>query len=242
MSSCRRITIGAVLLLCAPLLASAQPGAAREAPGNINAVGRATVRATPDRATLLLVVQSNASTPSDAAEAVMRIERAIIDTLTRLGVPRTFVTATSYGVGPARMQPGMSGTSVGALYSGRSVITLRITQLDRMPTLTSAALARGAALVGQPRFESSAEDSLRAVAFREAIADAEKQAKLLAEGMHGRLGRLRDLNADEPMRYDQSQQSYLPTEAPYDNVRPMPEVTITVMVRGRWELIAPPPG
>jgi uncharacterized protein YggE len=242
MSSFRRVVIGAAFLICMPVAGFAQPGVARETPGNINANGRATVRALPDRATLLLVVQSNAATPGEAAEAVTRIERAVIDTLARLGVARTAVTATSYGVTPARLQPGMSSAPTGALFSGRSVISLRLTQIDRMPTLTSAALAKGAALIGQPRFESSAEDSLRAVAFREAIVNAERQATLLAEGMHGRLGRLRDLNADEPVTYEQPQQ-YFPVDTPYDNgTRSMPEVTITVTVRGRWELITAPPG
>ena len=237
----RQATIGILILLAAPTMLLAQdPGPPRPQfnPTFINAMGRATIRVAPDRATLLLVVQSNAATPAEASESVTRIERAIVDTLGKLGLARGAVTSTSYGVTP-RTPQGM-GAGPGSFYSGRSVITLRITQLDRMASLTAAALARGAALVGQPRFESTVEDSVRAIAVREAVADAQRQAVIVAEGMRGRLGRLRDITTDEPMRYDQSQLSYIPVDSPYDGQpRPSPEVTISVTVRGRWELTIP---
>jgi uncharacterized protein YggE len=234
--------IGILTLLVAPSLLLAQepvPQRPQVNPAFVNAVGRSTIRIAPNRATLVLVVQSNAATPGEAAETVTRIERAVIDTLTKLGLPRGAVSSTSYGVAPARTQQGIA--TPGSLFSGRSAIAISITQLDRMPAITAAALARGAALIGQPRFESTAEDSVRAVAFREAVADAQKQAVILAEGMRGRLGRLRDVNADEPTRYDQAQQSYFPVDSPYDTqTRPLPEITISVIVRGRWELVIPP--
>lgn len=236
----RRAVLAILPLLLAPTVVQSQvpaSGGADTVRTFINSTGRATVRVPPDRATILLVVQSNTATPADAAESVTRLERAVVDTLLKLGVPRAALTSTPYGVSPARPTRDMGGVG-GSLFTGRSVIALRVTQLDRMAMLTAAAFSRGAVLVGQPRFESSAEDSARAAAFREAVADAQKQGTALAEGLGGRLGRLRDISGDEPYRYDPQQQGFLPSEAPYDSGnRQPPEVMITVMVRARWELL-----
>jgi uncharacterized protein YggE len=238
-----RSALGIIALLFAGSAVDAQITAATRAdtvPTFVNAVGRSTMRVKPDRATLLMVIQSNAATPAEAAEAVARIERGVLDTLARLGVARGDVYATSYGVGPTRAVPGSSSIPLGASFIGRSVVTLHVGQLDRLTSLTGAAMARGVALIGQPRFESSAEDSVRAVAYREALDDVRQQAVALARGMRGELGRLRDLTSDEQPRFDQAQQSYLPSEERYDNsMRPVPEVLITVVVRGRWELHVP---
>jgi uncharacterized protein len=241
---CARITLGFFALIAAPVPAVAQ-GRGGEQPPFINAVGRSTIRAIPDRATVLVVVQTNAATAAEAAASLARVERAVLDTLMKAGLPRGGVTSTSYGIGPSRTPQGMPADRE-SLYSGRSVITLRITPLDRITSITAAALARGAALIGQPRFELGAADSVRAIAFQQAVADAQRQAAILAAGSNGRLGRLREIWAEEPVIYDQMQQGYLPIDSPYDSqMKPSPEVTITVTVRGRWELVitpTPPPG
>src|SRR5688572_9313640 len=105
----RRARIGIMALLALPATVRAQgtvPQRPDTIPTFIGVVGRSTIRGVPDRATILLVVQSTANTPADAAEAVTRIERAVVDTLTKLGVARPNVHATAYGVGPARAVQG----------------------------------------------------------------------------------------------------------------------------------------
>jgi hypothetical protein len=141
-----------------------------------------------------------------------------------------------------RQTPGGGPPPAGANYTARTVLSVQVTPLDRLATITAAALSRGAALVGQPRFGIAAEDSIRKIVYAEAMSNAQRSAETVAASAGGRLGRLRTLTADDPAQYEQWQASYFPNEGPYDNApRPPPEVVITTVIRGAWEILMPSP-
>jgi uncharacterized protein YggE len=228
--------MGIIALLVSPLSASTAQQRPDTTP-TINAVGRMTMRAAPDRATIVLVVQTTAATAAEAGEAVTRIERAVMDTLVGFGIPRARLAATAYGVEPLRSAPNPQPVPIGANFTARTAITVDVTQLDRLTALTSAALAKGATLVGLPRFAVAAEDSLRRVAYLGAFAEARQAAEIAATAAGGRLGRLRHLSPDQQDLYGH-QIEYLPMDSPYSHQqRPAPEVKITIIARGTWELI-----
>jgi uncharacterized protein len=203
----------------------------------IAANGQARQTTVPDRATIFFMVEPQAMSVDEASSRLPIVEKAVLDTLRRFGLPANAVQSFSSGVTPYRnnMNPSMGGPS----FAGRSMIRVELTRLDQLPAITAAALAKGASSVSAPTLTYSGADSLRRALLPQAFQQAQRDAEALARAAGGRLGRLVDVsNAPSPNFYNEANQLVFINSMGYDNgQRISPSATVTVNVNARWVLV-----
>lgn len=203
----------------------------------IAAGGQARQATTPDRVTLFFLVEPQAMSVEEASNRLPVVEKAVLDTLRRFGLPASAIVSYSSGVTPYRnnMNPSMAGPS----FAGRSMIRVELSRLDQLPAITAAALAKGASFVGSPAYSFSGADSVRRALLPQAFQQAQREAETLARAAGGRLGRLIDVSSSSGPTFpnDANQQIYINSMG-YDNgQRMIPSATVVVSVNTRWVLI-----
>jgi hypothetical protein len=206
----------------------------------ISATGQARQNVTPDRATLMIMIDAQAMSADESSSRLVTIERAVADTLRRLGLGGGTVQTFNSGVVPFRQQGMPSSMMGGPTFSGRSVIRVELTRVDQISAVTSAALAKGAASITPPIFTSSVADSVRRVLLPRALESARRDAEALATAAGGRLGRLVDVSAPTALPNflsEQNQQVYFNSMYFDNGPRPAPNSTITSTVTARWVLV-----
>ena len=191
----------------------------------------------PDRATLFFMIEPQAMSVDEASTRLPIVEKAVLDTLRRLGLPAGAIQSFSSGVTPYRnnMNPSMGGPS----FAGRSMIRVELSRLDLLPAITAAALAKGATSVSAPTLTYSAADSVRRALIPQAYQQAQREAEALARAAGGRLGRLVDLSTTtQPNFYNDANQLMFINAMSYDNgQRVTPSAPVTVNVTTRWILL-----
>ena len=182
-----------VLLALAPAALAAQlaPPTA-DGPPEVETIGSGERRVAPDRATVMLFVESRAASAVAAANANARVVAAVRDTLRRLGLDSAATTA-AYNVGPDYEQPRpdvRGGEPQRRGYLARTSLRVRLSRLDEIGRAIDAGLARGASGVEGVFFESSTAEETRRAALAEAAAAARRDAEALARALGGTLGPL----------------------------------------------------
>jgi uncharacterized protein YggE len=206
----------------------------------ISATGQARQTMTPDRATLMIMIDAQAMSADESATRLTTIERAVMDTLRRFNLAGGAIQSFNSGVVPNRQQnlpPSMSG---GRTFSGRSVIRVELARVDQISGVTSAALAKGAAYITPPIFSSSNADSVRRVLLPRALESAQRDAEVLARAAGGHLGRLIDVSApvSQPNPFsEQNQQVYFNSMYFDSGPRPAPTSAVSTTVTARWVLV-----
>lgn len=160
--------------------------------------GTGEARVAPDRAVVMLGVQSRATTVALAAAENGRRIHAILDSLKSMGLGGEQLTTVNYSVSPE--MTGMQTPKVTG-YVVTNSIRAEVRRLDDVGGVIDAALAKGANEIASLQFYSSKADSTRRVALAAAVADARSQAEVLARAAGGSLGPLLELSsAQEPIR------------------------------------------
>ena len=142
-------------------------------------VGRGEVELKPDRAQVQFSVETRASTATAAAAENGRMQRAVLDTLQRLGVAPDQLQTAYLQVAPEMVYPGQGLPPKVSGYVARNSVQVEILRLEQTGTLVDAGLAKGASGIGGLYFYSSKAGEAR----REALAKAVVAAKLDAEAM-----------------------------------------------------------
>jgi len=203
----------------------------------ISAGGQARQRTAPDRATLYFMVEPQAMSVDEASSRLPVVEKAVLDTLRRLGVPANAIQSFSSGVMPYRnsMNPSMGGPS----FAGRSMIRVELSRLDQLPAITAAALAKGATSISAPTLSYSGADSVRRALLPQAFQQAQREAEALAHAAGGRLGRLIDVSTtQQPNYFNEANQMVFVSAMSYDNgQRITPTAPVMVYVTTRWVLL-----
>ena len=190
------------LLVGLPAVSSAQDPTDERIP-HVQTVGRAERRIAPDRATLILLIETRGSTAAQAGTLNARRTEEVRDTLRSAGI--AVAPTASYTVQPDYERPtGGRGSEEGRVSGYRAHTRLRVdlTQIERIGQILDAALAAGASGVETVFFESSRADSVRRAAMAEASTAARADAEVLARAMGGSLGSLLSVNSggDGPIR------------------------------------------
>jgi uncharacterized protein len=176
------------LVALAPSLDAQTVEAATASGPFVETVGSGEARVVPDRATLILSVETKGASAALVAGGNARIQRAVLDTLAALGFRAPDVSTQSFNVAPD-YEPTPQGRRP-AGYVARNAVIVRFTDLARIGAVIDAALARGATGVGALSFASSASDSASRVATRAAVRKARADAEAIADAMGGALGPL----------------------------------------------------
>jgi uncharacterized protein YggE len=175
MRSCRF----AIVLLALPAISFAQDRP--QLPATVETSGFGERHVAPDRATVMLTVESKAQSAAVAATANAKSTQSVRDTLRAIGLD-TAVSVSSYNVG-ADYEPGPRGESHLTGYVARTSIRVRLARTDMVGRVIDAGLAKGGTGVSVG-FEASTAEAVR----RDAIADASAKARLDAEALAKALG------------------------------------------------------
>jgi uncharacterized protein YggE len=202
----------------------------------VSGVGEA--RVTPDRATIMVGVQSRAATAAAAAADNARRQKAILDTLRALGLSNDQLSTANYNVAPEMVYPQTGGSTPRVTgYTVTNTVRADVRRLDEVGRVIDAALAKGANEVSSLQFYSSKADSARRSALAAAVADARLDAEVLAKAAGGSLGNLLELSTSEaPVRPMMVSMRAMPA-AEKTPIEPGQQ-TISATVTARWAFVS----
>jgi uncharacterized protein len=187
--SLRIAPFGCLLALAAARTASAQAttgvGLADAVP-YVEVVGSGQVKLPPDRATVMVGVETRAVSAAAASAANGKIQRAVLDTLRAIGFGDSAVRTPSFDVHPQLRY--VKGRALRSGYVARLTMAVQLSSLDQIGTVLDAALARGATSAGDVEYSIGAIDSVRQVALAIAVANAHRQAATIAAALGTSLG------------------------------------------------------
>jgi uncharacterized protein len=196
------------------------------------------VRIAPDRATLVLAVETRAASAAQAAQMNARAQRMVLDTLRAIGISPSQIGTAGFTV-QANYVPAPKGGMQREGFVANNAITVRLTQLDRVGAVIDAALARGATDVGNLTFDASNTADARRAALADAAAQAKAEAMTLAKSLGGTLGPLimATTRADEPGPRPQS--FAMRAGAAETPIEPG-DIAVEASVQARWAFVPNP--
>lgn len=202
----------------------------------VTGTGEATV--TPDRATLLLGVQTRATTAAAAGAENARRLQAVLDALRALGLSSDQLSTVNYNVSPD-MQYSPNGQTPPRVigYIVTNMVKVELRKLEDVARVIDAALAKGANEVSSLNLYSSKADSVRRSALGLAVADARADAEVLARAAGGSLGQLLELTTAESPVYPVPIMARNMAMAAQKTPIEGGQQTLSVTVTARWALV-----
>jgi uncharacterized protein YggE len=196
------------------------------------------VRIAPDRATLILAVETRAPSAGAAAQANARAQRAVLDTLRTIGIAPSQIGTAGFTVQEAYESNGKGGMQRTG-FVANNAITVRLTQLDRVGAVIDAALAKGATNVNDLTFDASNTADARRAALADAAAQAKSDAQVLAKAMGGTLGPLIWVTTEEE---NTPPRPMIRAMAPAGSETPIVagDISVSASVQAKWAFIAKP--
>lgn len=207
----------------------------------ITVSGMGDVRATPDRATIAIGVQTRAKTAAAASAENARRQQAVLDTLRALGIPKERILTSDYSVNVEQDYRPDRGDSTPRVtgYVVSNVVQVDVWQVGQVGRLIDAALAVGANAINSLQFYSSRADELRREALSRAVAAARADAEAMAKAAGGSLGPLLELSSIGYAMPLQEARYSLARAA--DAAAPTPiaagEQTTTATVSASWQFV-----
>lgn len=230
-----------IRMSCATLAATSVAAAQATAPQTPQIVtrGRGEADIIPDRAEIMVQVETRSNDATRAGEMNATATRAVLDTLRRgFGLADRDMGTAGYSLQPQMVYqegkpPQLSGFVV------TNSVRVRTSQIPRLGAMIDAAIRKGGTSVAGPAFYAANADSARRLALAQAVAKAKADAEIAATAAGGRLGPLLELvteQSDEgapgprPMFAMQRVAADTPIQAG--------EQRVTVVVQGRWAFVA----
>jgi uncharacterized protein YggE len=181
--------------------------AAEPEPRVVNVSGQGESRGPADVAFVTLGVASHAPTVEPARQATNEVVARLLKIAHELSIPEKDVRSTALVIGPdMSYSPKHEPTIVG--YHVRRQVQVELKDLGRLGNLLEKAVTAGANEIQPPRLDSTRRAELEREALAAAVADARKNADVIARGLNASVGAPRNVSSGGP-------------------VRPLNEVTIT---------------
>ena len=231
----RTVAVSAIVACVAarPSFGQATPSS----PPQVVTTGTGEVQLAPDRATVMLGVQSRATTVAQAANDNARRQRAIIDTLRAMGFGSDQISTVNYNVSPEMQYPPNQSPKVTG-YVVTNTVRVSLRRIEDVGRTIDAALAKGANEVSGIQFTSSRADSARRAAISEAVANARADAEAMAKAAGGSLGALIEVASGvEPIRpFEVSVARAKMAAAAPTPIEPG-QLTVSATVTARWTFV-----
>jgi len=229
------LVLSAVVTACSlPAQTNPAQTSARDITPMITASGEGRREIAPDKATIVLGVETRARTPAAAASANADRMTAIRAALTRAGVAERDIATARYSL---NLEHGR--TAADTQYVAANLVTVTTRQLDQVGRIIDVGLGAGANNINSLQYDLTDRTAAQAEALGDAVANARRQAEVMATAAGGRLGDLIELGT-QPGEYRpfyagdmamRMQASAAPTP-----VSPG-AVTVSASVNGRWRFI-----
>jgi uncharacterized protein len=233
----RNLVMSAAVIVAT--VSASRSGRAQTPAAQIVVSGSGEARITPDRATILVGLQSRAATAAAAAADNARRQKAVLDTLRALGLTGEQLSTVNYNVSPEMVYPTAGGAAPKVVgYSVTNSVRADVRRLDDVARVIDAALSKGANEISSLQFYSSKADSARRAALAAAVADARMDAEVLAKAAGGSLGPLLELSTSQiPVRpVPMAMRAMTSAVAEKTPIEPGQQ-TVSATVSARWSLV-----
>jgi uncharacterized protein YggE len=232
-----------MIRLLASVLVSSSAFAAAPLPGAVppqivtSASGES--RLAPDRASIVIGVQTRAPTAAAAARDNNQRQQAVIAAIAGAGIPREQISSENYNV-YAENRPEKPGQNPAvAAYVVSNAVRVEVRRTDQVGPVIDAALAKGANQINSLDFFSSNSDAGRRQALAEAIGKARGDADAMARAAGGSLGPLLELSTADAGPRPMYRARMTAGAAMATPIEPG-ELTIQVSVTARWQFVPNP--
>ena len=165
-------------------------------PPHIITSGVGQTRVTPDRATVLIGVQTRSLTATTAASENARRQKAVLDTLKAMGIPAEQLATQNYSVTP-EMKYDPNGTTPPKVtgYVVSNTVRVELKKIDQVGSVIDASLAKGANNIAGIQFGVSNVAEVRRLALADAVRSARADADVLAKAAGGSIGQLIEMTS-----------------------------------------------
>lgn len=178
-----------------------QPAAAQQVAAStpmVVTVGRGEIELKPDRARIEFGVETRAQTAAAAAAENSRRQRAVLDTLQRIGIGAEQIQTANLQVTPEMVYPGQGQPPKVSGYVARNSVRLEVLRLDQTGSLIDAALAKGATNIAGLQFYSSRATEARREALAKAVVSARLDAEAMVKAAGYQLGAIIEISSSSP--------------------------------------------
>ncbi|MGE5385769.1 MAG: SIMPL domain-containing protein [Betaproteobacteria bacterium] len=155
----------------------------------VTVTGEATVAVAPDTAMIRLGVSTQEKTAREASEANAKQMTAVLAAIKDTGVADRDVQTSRLSLQP-QYDPNKSGTARLTGFQASNQVTVRIRDIDKLPTVLDRAITAGANEMSGIEFVVSEQSKLLDQARDDAIADAHRKAEIYAKAAGAKLGRV----------------------------------------------------
>lgn len=164
---------------------------------NVNGVG--TVQRQPDRAVIMVAVESRAVTAQEAAAANARKMDAVFAALRKVGIVPPNVSTVSYALQPEYREPDPRSATpntprvVG--YVALNMVRVQVDSILRVGAIIDATVGAGANRIENLSFELKDMESARLEALKLAVQKARAEAEVVAAAAGQKLGEPQSINS-----------------------------------------------
>ena len=203
--------------------------------------GQGEAKVTPDRASVLVNVQTRATTAAAAASQNATRTRAVLDALAKLGLPKEQLSTQGYSVYPETRYDANGASPRVTGYVVTNTIRAETHRPEQAGAIVDASLGAGANLINSLSFYAASIDAPRREAIAAAVESARADAEAMARAAGGSLGALVELSTQGPTMPPRPMYD-LAARAASAKAEPTPvnpgEQTIAVYVNARWQFVA----
>jgi hypothetical protein len=156
----------------------------------LSVVGEGKVDVVPDTAFVDVGVNiNNVQTVDEAQAGINKVNNKIIESLKALGIDKKNIKTSNYSIYP---NYDYSKETTGEItgYNGNVTISIKTDDVTKVPQVIESATKAGANQVQGTRFEVGDPAKYRSEARNKAIQNAQKEAKLLADSLGIKLGKV----------------------------------------------------
>jgi uncharacterized protein YggE len=231
----------AAISVASSAAAQSSQGASSFPPATIVTSGQGEAKVTPDRASVMVNVQTRAATAAAAASENAQRTRAVLDALAKLGLPKEQLSTQGYSVYPETKYDANGGSPRVTGYVVTNTVRAETHRPEQAGAIVDASLGAGANLINSLSFYASSIDEPRREAIAAAVANARADADAMARAAGGSLGALVELSTQGPTVPPRPMYE-LSARAKTAQAEPTPvnpgEQTISVYVNARWQFVA----
>ncbi len=198
----------------------------------------------PDRAHLMVAVETRGPTSQLASQENARLATAILEAIRRAGIPASQVQTVGLTVNPEYRYPEGGGRPTVVSYQARNSVRVEIRDLAKIGAVLDATVAAGATNLSGPFFTLANPDSARREALATAVSRAQADAWVMARAAGQTLGVVLELNSGGEIEEPMLDRAPMMMAARAESAPETPVATGTIKVRAsvtmRIQLVSAP--
>src|SRR5260221_6646094 len=163
-------------------------------PPVVTTSGQGEVKVTPDRASVMIGVQTRGATATAVGADNASRTRAVLDAMTKIGLRKEALSTEGYSVYPEMRYDRDGGAPRVTGYVATNTVRVEARRLDQVGTIIDASLAAGANVINGLSFYMASLDEARRQAISAAVSNARADAEAMATAAGGTLGQLLEVS------------------------------------------------